>query len=113
MLALLLAQSLALSGSPVTPYPSDMQRAELCRAHVMLLIADAYKESGRVAGPSWFIRDWWSAKLTDAQLKTERTNAVEAVVARRRTETPARFDEERAACIQEAIQAVAVPGMAP
>ena len=113
MLALLLAQSLALSGPPVPPYPSDLQRAELCRAHVMLLIADAYKEAGRVAGPSWFIRDWWSNKLTDEQLKTERTQAVEAAVSRRRAEAPARFDEERRVCIHEAIQAGAVPGMAP
>ncbi|MDQ1153170.1 hypothetical protein [Brevundimonas sp. SORGH_AS_0993] len=113
MLSLLLAPLVALSGLPVTPYPSDMQKAELCRAHVMLLIADAYKEAGRVAGPSWFIRDWWSDRLTDEQLKTERTQAVEAAVSRRRTEAPARFDEERTACIQEAIQAGAVPGMTP
>jgi hypothetical protein len=96
-----------------TAYPADMERAELCRAHTMLLIADAYKEGGRVAGPSWFIRDWWSAKLNEAQLSDERVAEIESTLKRRRTEDPQAFAAERAACIEEAIKAGAVPGMEP
>lgn len=96
-----------------TPYPSDMKRAEICRAHVELLIIDASRETGRVAGPSWFVRDWWTAKLTPKDLTRERITQVEQAVEQRREADAAAFAAERRSCVETAIEAGAVPGMTP
>lgn len=84
-------------------------RAEICYAHINALIADAMAETGRVAGPSWFIRDWWGARLDEAQDTDERVAAVREWLAARRTADEAAYDTERHACIREAIDAGAVP----
>ncbi len=111
--SVLAAAALQGSGAQATPYPADMQRAEVCYAHVMLLIEEAARETGRVAGPSWFIRDWWGEELDEAQSTDDREAVVKTAVAKRGTEDPAGFASERSACIQEAIKAGAVPGMEP
>nr|WP_314435365.1 hypothetical protein [uncultured Brevundimonas sp.] len=111
MIGSVFAAALQVSGAQATPYPADMQRAEVCYAHVMLLIEEAARETGRVAGPSWFIRDWWGARRDEAQSARDRERAVKAAMAKRGTEDAAGFASERAACIQEAIKAGAVPGM--
>lgn len=111
MIASVLAAALQVSGAQAAPYPADMQRAEVCYAHVMLLIEEAARETGRVAGPSWFIRDWWGARLDEAQSTRDREAAVKAAVAKRGAEDAAGFASERSGCMQEAIKAGAVPGM--
>jgi len=110
MVSLIAAMALQQAAAPsATSYPSDMQRAEICYAHVMLLIIEAAKDGGRVAGPSWFVRDWWNEKLNPAQLKDQRLAAVQAAVERRRLEDAEFFAAERRTCIQDAIDGGALP----
>lgn len=112
IVSMLAATALQVAGAHVeTPYPADMQRAEICHAHVMILIEDAARETGRVAGPSWFIRDWWGARLTDEQSTDDREARVKTAVMQRRIRDADGFAEEHTDCIQEAIKAGAVPGM--
>lgn len=103
-----------IQASPETP-PEEPNRAELCSAHMNVFIAETMREVGRVAGPSWFIRDWWEERrpepdgagaLTEAQRKV-----LEDALPARRTADAAAFDAERKSCIDEAIDAGAVPGM--
>lgn len=84
-------------------------RAEVCYAHVEALIADAMAETGRVAGPSWFVRDWWGQRLDETQDTDERLATVRVWLAARRTVDAVAYDAERHACIQQAIEAGAVP----
>ncbi|HEY1225279.1 MAG TPA: hypothetical protein VGE54_08645 [Brevundimonas sp.] len=98
---------IALLAAEVTPPPTH---AEVCYARSMILIEDAMAETGRVAGPSWFIRDWWDEQLTDAQRDDARLAAVQAHVRARMAEDPAAADEEGQGCVDEAVKAGAVPG---
>jgi len=114
IVSMLAATALQVVGpQAATPYPADMQRAEICYAHVMILIEDAARETGRVAGPSWFIRDWWGAKLDAAQSTDDREATVKAAVKQRRVRDADGFAAEHSDCIQEAIKAGAVPGITP
>ncbi|WP_420472366.1 hypothetical protein [Brevundimonas sp. FT23042] len=93
--------------------PAEPVRAELCLAHVNLLIADAMRETGRVAGPSWFIRDWWDERTPEPDapgaLTREQRTALEQVLIERRAADPQGFEAERSACVQEAIDGDALP----
>lgn len=97
--------------------PSEPVRAEVCLAHMNVMIADAMRETGRVAGPSWFIRDWWEARLPEAgtrdALTPEQRTALEQTLTERKARDPQRHDAERGSCLDEAIDAGAVPGMGP
>jgi len=110
-----LALSLALTLAPQAEDPAA--RAELCVAHVEAFIAESERESGRVPGPSWFIRSWWIDKRDeagepDAAATARRKALAESVAAREKAE-PEVYRAERSACIEEAINAGAVPGMGP
>lgn len=96
--------------------PAEPVRAELCLAHVNVMIAEAVRETGRVAGPSWFIRDWWEERTPASgeagTLTPEQRAALERTLAERKTQDRARHDSELGSCVDEAIGAGAVPGMA-
>lgn len=97
--------------------PREPVRAELCLAHVNLMIADAMRETGRVAGPSSFVRDWWEARLPEpgrrGVLTPEQRAALQQRLAERKVRDPERHNAERGSCVDEAIDAGAVPGMGP
>jgi len=97
--------------------PSQPVRAELCLAHMNLMIGDAMRETGRVAGPSWFIRDWWEARIPEAgtrdALTGEQRAALEQTLVERKVRDHDRHNAERGSCIDEAIDAGAVPGLGP
>lgn len=110
MIALVSALSLlALDPEPV--------RAELCLAHVNAMIAEEAEATGRVAGPSWFVRDWWTARLPGegaaGALTAEQRAALEASMPARKAADPAGHGAELRACVAEAIDGGAVPGMGP
>ena len=86
-------------------------RAERCHAHVMLLIEEV-AATGPVAGPSWFIRDWWQARLPETSTDEGRA-ATRAGLLMEKAQDAEVFVEERRACINEAIDAGSVPGMGP
>ncbi len=84
-------------------------RAEVCHAQVQIFIQDVYQETGRVAGPSWFVLEWWVRRLAAAEQTPERVAKVREVVDRGRSADPAAFEAERRSCIEEAMDAGAVP----
>ena len=88
-------------------------RAELCLAHVNALIAEAQRETGRVAGPSWFIRDWWTARLpedgTPGALTAEQRTRLELSMAERKAADPDAYRAELGSCVDEAIEGGALP----
>ena len=88
-------------------------RAELCLAHVNAMIVEVGRETGRVAGPSWFIRDWWSARLPEDgapdALTAEQRTALELSMAERRAADPDRRRAELQGCVDEAIEGGALP----
>lgn len=96
--------------------PAEPVRAELCLAHMNVMIADAMRESGRVAGPSWFIRDWWQERTPEpgapGALTPEQRTALEQAVVERKARDPEGHGAELGSCVDEAIDAGAVPGMA-
>ena len=96
------------------PQPS---RAELCLAHMNAMIAEAQRETGRVAGPSWFIRDWWTARLPEegapGALDAEQRTRLELSLPGRKAADPDKHRGELQSCVNEAIEAGAVPGMGP
>ncbi|KQW82582.1 hypothetical protein [Brevundimonas sp. Root1279] len=102
--------ALALTLLVAEPEPA---RAELCRAHMNAMIAEAMKETGRVAGPSWFIRDWWTARLPEAgapgALTAEQRAALEASMPARKAADPDKHRAELGSCVNEAMDAGAVP----
>lgn len=106
MLMLVLA---LVAGAPA----EEPARAELCLAHINTMIAEASRETGRVAGPSWFIRDWWTARLPpeeDAKaLPAEQQAALEASMPRRRDADPEAYRAELQSCVDEAIEGGALP----
>ena len=95
------------AAAEVTPAPT---REEICYARSMILIEDAMAETGRVAGPSWFIRDWWDERLTDDQRDDARQAAVKAQVRERMGDDAEAAEAEGQGCVDEAIKAGAVPG---
>lgn len=107
---LVIALALPLALLAAEPEPA---RAELCLAHVNAMIAEASRETGRVAGPSWFIRDWWTARLpedgTPGALSEEQRAALAASMADRKAADPERYQAELKSCVEEAIDAGAVP----
>jgi hypothetical protein len=104
MLATLIL-SLAFDG--LTPPPT---RAEVCYAQIEAFIADEMNTTGRVAGPSWFIRDWWAHKLAEGlESDTARQAAVAEWLARRQASEPEVVRAEKIGCIEEAIAAGALP----
>lgn len=88
-------------------------RAELCLAHVNAMIVEAERETGRVAGPSWFIRSWWSARLPEdgapGALTAEQRTALELSMPERRVADPDKHRAELQACVGEAIEGGALP----
>ncbi|MFN3353147.1 MAG: hypothetical protein ACK4Z5_06020 [Brevundimonas sp.] len=90
------------------PPPS---RAEVCHAHVSMMIEEALAENGRVAGPSWFIRDWWDERRTDAERETVRERHVSVGLRALKAADPEVWEEQRSSCIDEAINGGAVPGL--
>ena len=93
-----------------------LEEAQTCRAHMELFIEESARESGRVPGPSWFIRDWWIEQAIDAGSPEDD----DAIIAGRMdglrqlaTTDPDRYRAGRSACVQKAIAAGAVPGMGP
>ena len=107
---MILSALLVLAAGPT------LDEAQTCRAHMELFIEDAMRESGRVAGPSWFIRDWWTGQAIDAGSPEDDDEIIagrkEALKQLKATE-PDRFQEGRLACVDTAIAAGAVPGMGP
>ena len=97
----------------VLPDPAPPARAELCLAHVNEMIAEAARETGMVAGPSWFIRSWWSARLPDdgapGALTAEQRTALELSMPDRRAADPNGFLAELQSCVDEAIEGGALP----
>lgn len=107
MLAALLALAL--------PDPT-LEQAQTCRAHMELFIEDVAKESDHVAGPTWFIRDWWIDQAIEAGSPEDDDQIIAGLtedLRTLRTTSPDRFDEDRSACIDTAIEGGAVPGMGP
>ena len=91
----------------------ELARAELCLAQVNAMIVEASRETGRVAGPSWFIRDWWTARLPKpgepgALTEAQRTALVDAMPARQAAD-PDKYRAELRSCVVEAMDAGAVP----
>lgn len=113
MTAWLMAAALAMN--PQAEAAAQAARAETCLVQIESLIIEAAQETGRVAGPSWFIRDWWTERLAEpgqpgALSEAERSQAVADAPARKAAD-PDAFAEERRSCITEAIDAGAVPGL--
>lgn len=88
-------------------------RAELCLAHVEALIAEAERETGMVAGPSWFIRSWWMARLPEdgapGAWSEEQRRAFAASMPARKTADPEGYTAELQSCVDEAIEGGALP----
>ncbi|MCS6627785.1 hypothetical protein N0B44_33270 [Roseibacterium beibuensis] len=93
-----------------------LEQAQACRAHMELFIEDVARESENIAGPTWFIRDWWNVKAEEAGAPDDDGQIVGLIKTRltlMRTDQPERFDAERQDCIDTAIDGGAVPGMGP
>lgn len=103
----LLLSVLATDSDPQPP------RAELCLAHMNAMIAEAQRETGRVAGPSWFIRDWWTARLpedgTPEALNAEQRTRLELSIGERKAADPETYRAELQSCVDEAIDGGALP----
>ena len=109
----MIAAAVLLSVLAASPDAEPPPRAELCLAHVNAMIAEASRETGRVAGPSWFIRDWWSAKLPEEAaadaLTEEQRAALEASMPARKAADPDAYRAELQSCVNEAIDGGALP----
>lgn len=96
----------------VLPDPQP-PRAELCLAHMNAMIAESQRETGMVAGPSWFIRSWWTARLPDAgaaeALTEEQRQALDASMPGRKAADPDGYRAELQGCVGEAIRGGALP----
>ncbi|HYD27561.1 hypothetical protein [Brevundimonas sp.] len=102
--------ALLLSLPLVDPEPP---RAELCLAHVEAMIAEAGRETGRVAGPSWFIRSWWTAQLPEGDApeawSAERRERLALSMPERKAADPDAYTAELQSCVDEAIEGGALP----
>jgi len=94
---------------PVAPPP----RAELCLVHVNAMIAEAQRETGMVAGPSWFVRSWWTARLPEegapGAFAEEQRRALDASMPGRKAADPDAYRAELQSCVGEAIEGGALP----
>lgn len=94
---------------------SDPQppRAVLCLAHMNAMIAESQRETGRVAGPSWFIRDWWTARLPEEgapeAVTEEQRQVLDASMPGRKAADPDGYRAELQSCVNEAIEGGALP----
>jgi hypothetical protein len=107
----MLAALLALATADPT-----LEQAQTCRAHMELLIEDVARESAPIAGPTWFIRDWWTLKAIEAGAPDDDEAIIGGLkegLTRLRADEPERFDTGRQACVDKAIEGGAVPGMGP
>ena len=106
----MIATVLMLSVLTGDPQPA---RAELCLAHVNAMIAEASRETGRVAGPSWYLRDWWTARLPEegqaGALTAEQRAQLELSMAERKAVDPETYRAELQSCVGEAIDGGALP----
>ncbi len=97
----------------LTDHVAPPPRAELCLAHVNAMIAEAQRETGMVAGPSWFIRSWWTARLPEEgsseALTGEQRAALDASMPGRKAADPDAYRVELQGCAAEAIQGGALP----
>ena len=108
----MIVAALILSVLAANPDP-DPPRAELCLAHIEAMIAEAERETGRVAGPSWFIRSWWTARLPedgapeawDAEQRTRLGLSMPV----RKAGDPEAYRAELQSCVNEAIEGGALP----
>lgn len=108
---MILSALLALAASSPT-----LEHAQTCRAHMELFIEDVARESEHVAGPTWFIRDWWDRQAEKAGAPDDDGQVVGLIktgLTLMRAEEPERFDAERQDCVDTAIDGGAVPGMGP
>lgn len=107
IIAAVLLSVLAADPDPQPP------KAELCLAHMNTMIAEAQRETGRVAGPSWFIRDWWTAKLPEdggaEALNADQRSRLELSMPGRKAADPDGYRAELQACVNEAIDGGALP----
>ena len=108
----MIVASLLLSVLAANPVP-ETPRAELCLAHVEAMIAEAERETGRVAGPSWFIRSWWTARLPEedapeAWSEEQRARLALSMEARKAA-NPEAYRAELQSCVDEAIEGGALP----
>jgi len=106
---MILSMLLLLAGDAPT-----LEQAQRCRAHMELFIEEVAAESEHVAGPTWFIRDWWTLKAIEAGSPDDDDAVIEGLkrgLTALRAEHADRFDAERRSCVDTAIEAGAVPGM--
>lgn len=108
----MIATALVLSTLAASPDP-EPPRAELCLAHVETMIGEAQRETGMVAGPSWFIRSWWMARLPEEEApgawSEEQRQAFAASMPARKTADPEAYRTELQSCVDEAIEGGALP----
>jgi len=100
----------------ITVDAPTLEQAQACRAHMELFIEEVAAGGDHVAGPTWFIRDWWDRKAIEAGAPDDDGAAIEALksnLEQFRTEAPENFAAGRQACVDVAIEAGAVPGMGP
>ena len=94
----------------------SLEQAQACRAHMEILIEDVARDGGHVAGPTWFIRDWWERQAEQAGAPDDDgadLTGVKIALGAMSIAEPERFEAERQACVDTAIEAGAVPGMGP
>ena len=108
----MIVAGLLLSMFAARPDP-EPPRAELCLAHVEAMIGEAQRETGMVAGPSWFVRSWWMARLPEDDApgawSEEQRQAFAASMPARKTADPEAYRAELQACVDEAIDGGALP----
>jgi hypothetical protein len=93
-----------------------LEQARACQAHMEIMIEDTARDGGPVAGPTWFISDWWTRKAAEAGAPDDDGAALTGVtigLGAMSTAEPEQFRAERQACVDTAIEAGAVPGMGP
>jgi hypothetical protein len=93
-----------------------LEQARTCKAHMESMIDEVAREGAPVAGPTWFIRDWWTLKAVEAGAPDDDRAALAAATTRLEAigvAEPEKFRAERQACVDTAIEAGAVPGMGP
>ena len=94
----------------------SLEQAQACRAHMELFLEDVASEGEHVAGPTWFIRDWWTRKAIEAGSPEDDDAIIEGLkrdLTALRAEQSEEFDAGRQGCVDTAIEAGAVPGMGP
>lgn len=88
---------------------TDEQRRQVhCAAQVELFMAEVAKD-GEVSGPTWAINDWWSAQVEALDLDAVKAAKVELFSYD--NAEPDASKAQRSACLQEAIDKGAVPGL--